>query len=228
MKTLLFRPALVAGAISLLASTAFAEEARRYKMPSAIVKYQLSGTRTGSEELAFDRFGMREVRRTTAQMTVAGRSFPSNQLTIMDGETTTTVDLTARTASQMPTPLLKELIAAARQQGGDMTDLGMKMIQRMGGVKTGDATVVGKPCEVWEIRTPATKLWVWGGVVLRSETQMAGQVIKVEALSVQENPTLPAGTFALPEGISVRSEDPMKMLREMRERMKGGTPPKKP
>ncbi len=230
MKPSMLPPCWFGMACSVLAlfacsESAWSEEMKRYKIASARIQYKLSGTQTGTEELTFDRYGMREARRTQSQISMAGQVIKTDQLSLMDGETTTMVDMIRKTATKMPTPLMGELTEAARLQGGDMSDLGAVYLERMGGVKTGTGTVAGKPCEVWELRKLGSKAWVWNGVTLRSETAMAGQTINIEAVSVEEAPQLGPDAFAVPPGVSVGTDDPMKKLREIREKMKGGKPP---
>jgi outer membrane lipoprotein-sorting protein len=199
-----------------------AQEIKRYKTASAIVQFTLSGAQTGTETLWFDRHGMREAKLTQTVLTVAGHTVKTNRLTILDGGTTTTADLDRKTATKMPTPMLNDLVEAAKKQGGDMTDLGTAMIQRMGAVKTGTDTVAGKPCDVWEIKSLGSKSWLWNGVTLRNETNFGGQSMKTIATSVQENVTIPEDKFALPAGITAtEGANPLDALRKAREKMKG-------
>lgn len=213
---------LLAFSLFLPACGEQAQGVRRYKIPSAIISYTLSGTQTGTETLWFDRYGMREAKLTQSAISVAGHVVKTHTLTILDGETTTVADLEQKTATKTPTAMLKNLTQAAKSQGGDMTDLGAQMMQQMGGVKTGTGTVAGKPCDIWEMRTLGSKSWVWGGVTLKSETTLAGQTIIIEATSVQENASVPEEKFKLPADITptAGAENPLEALRKAREKMK--------
>lgn len=214
-------PTLAAALCVLFSPALFAQEMKRYKTASAIVQYTLSGAQSGTETLWFDRYGMREAKLTQTQLSVAGQTVKTNQLTIFESGTTTNVDLDRKTATKMPTPLWAEIVANAKKQGGDLSDLGMMTIKRSGAVKTGDEPVAGKPCEIWEIKSLGSKMWVWNGVVLRQETKLAGMAMKTEATSVQENAAIPGDKFAVPAGITpVESANPLDALRKAREKMK--------
>lgn len=205
----------------LCTATLHAQDVRRYKVASAIIQYTMSGMQTGTETLWFDRHGMREAKLTQTTMSVAGMTVKTNSLTIFDNGTTTTVNLDLKTATRMPTPMYQDLVDATKSQGGDMTDLGMAMVKRTGAEKTGEGTVAGKPCEIWEIKSLGSKMWLWNGIVLRQETNLAGQSMKSEATAVQENVPIPEDKFAIPAGITAtQGEDPRELLRKMKEKMK--------
>lgn len=199
-----------------------AQDIKRYRTASAIVQFTLSGMQSGTETLWFDRHGMREAKLTQSVLTVAGHTVKTNRLTIFDNGTTITADLDRRTATKMPTPMFTDAVEAAKRQGGDMTDLGTAMIQRMGAVRTGTGTVAGKTCDVWEIKSLGSKSWLWNGITLRNDTNFAGQTMKTIATSVQENVTIPEDKFALPAGITAtEGANPLDALRRAKEKRKG-------
>jgi len=137
--------------ILLLASWAAnsqTHEFRRYKIRSCIIELKMSGMQTGTETTYFDRWGMREAKYTQTEIKVANMSIKQNQLTLLDGEWTYTVDLDKKTGTKMPTPLMKELTGTAKREGKDATEIGEEMLTRMGGRKIGTETVLGKPCDV--------------------------------------------------------------------------------
>ena len=205
--------------LSLVPVCLAAQEVKRYRVPSAIVQYTVTGMQNGTETLWFDQHGMREAKLTQTSLSVAGQTVKTHTLTIFDHGTTTTADLTRKTATKMPTPLWQQVVDSTKQQGGDMTELGLVMIQRSGAVKTGTGTVAGKPCDLWEMKALGSKTWVWNGVVLRQETSLAGQVMKTEATSVQENAAIPADKFTLPAGITAtEGANPLDALRRAREK----------
>jgi len=205
----------------LLPGNPASEDLKRYKIASAIVDYTVSGSQSGTETLVFDQFGMREAKRSETVIRVAGQTIETRTLTIFDHGSTTTVDLVRRTATKIPTPMWSEIVEATKREGGDMTDLGTAMIRRMGAEKIGEESVAGKPCVVWRIQSLGSKSWVWNGIVLRQETSLAGQTIRIEATSVKENAAIPEERFALPPGITAtEGANPIDALRQLREKMK--------
>jgi hypothetical protein len=191
-------------------------EVHRYRVQSGVVTYALSGVQTGTETLYFDRWGMREAKHTQTEIRAAGVTIRQNQLVVMADGFTTTVDLDKQTGTRIPTPLIGELVEAAQQSGADMTDIGEEMMTRMGAVKVGTETVLDKPCDVWEVKQLNTKTWVWEGVTLRTEVNLAGQRVLTEATAVQENAAVPEDRFTIPAGVQItEGVNPLEQLRNL-------------
>lgn len=209
-------------AIFLLASctaNGWSQELRRYKTRAAIVEYKMSGMQTGTETLYFDRWGMREAKYTQTEIKAGTIVVKQNRITLLDGEWTYNVDLDSKTGTKIPTPLLKELTGAAKREDKDATEIGEEMMTRMGGRKIGTETVLGKPCDVWEIKNMNTKSWVWQGVTLKSIVNMMGKTQTTEATRLQDNVNIPEGKLTLPPNVKItEGADPMDMLKNLRKK----------
>lgn len=191
-------------------------EVRRYRVRSGMVTYTLSGVQNGTETLYFDQWGMREAKHTQAEIGAAGITVQQNQLVVMADGWTTTVDLNRKTGSRIPTPLMPELIETAKREGGDMTDIGEAMMTRMGAVKVGTETLLGKPCDIWEIQQMNSKTWVWQGITLKTEVRMGGQTVLIEATEVQDNIDVPEERFTIPADVQVvEGTNPLEGLRNL-------------
>ncbi len=192
-------------------------ELRRYKLRSAVVEYKMSGAQTGVETIYFDQWGMREAKYTQAEINMMGVSVKKNELTFLDGDWTYRVDLDKKTGAKMPTPLMQEMKEAAKRQGKDFTDMGKEMLIRMGGKKIGEAAVLGKPCEIWTIKSLQTTSWIWQGVTLKTEAKMMGKTMLTEATRVQENPAIPPEKFVLPQDVKItETANPLETLKNLK------------
>jgi hypothetical protein len=198
-----------------------ADEPRRYQIESAAIEYKLSGTQSGKETLSFDRWGMREAKHTQTELRVAGRAIKSHRLTLLDGEWTWNIDLDKKSGIKMPTPVLPEIQKRLEREKKSLTELGKEMLVHMGGKKVGEEQVLGKPCEVYEIKSLGTKTWIWQGVTLKTRVDFAGQKMLTEAVRIDDATPVPADKFAIPADVKVtEGKHPLDALREARKKMK--------
>ena len=210
---------LVIFAIAGWSADSFSQDFRRYKIRSGIVEYKMSGMQTGTETIYFDRWGMREARYTQTEIKVANMSVKQNRLTLLHGEWTYGVDLDKKTGTKTPTPLWKELTGAAKRQGKDATEIGEEMLARMGGRKIGAETLLGKSCDVWEIKSMNTKSWIWQGVTLKTEVNMMGKMMTTEAVRLQDNVSVPEEKLTLPNNVKItEGANPMDMLKNLKKK----------
>jgi len=209
-------------ALFLLASwsaESSSQDFRRYKIRSGIIEYKMSGMQTGTEKIYFDRWGMREAKYSQTEIKVGTMSVKQNQFSLLDGEWTYTVDLDKKTGTKIPTPLMKELTGAAKRQGKDATEIGEEMLTRMGGRKIGTETLLGKTCEVWEIKNMNAKSWIWQGVTLKTEVNMMGKMMTTEAVRLQDNVTVPEEKLTLPKDVKItEGANPMEMLKNLKKK----------
>jgi len=197
----------------------FGQELRRYKIRSGIIEYKMSGMQTGAETIYFDRWGMREAKYTQTEIKVASMSVKQNQYSLLDGEWTYTVDLDKKTGTKMPTPLWKELTGAAKREGKDASEIGKEMLARMGGRRIGTETLLGKSCEVWEIKSMNAKSWIWQGVTLKTEVNMMGKLMTTEAVRLQDNVNVPEEKLALPKDVKIiEGANPMDVLKNLKKK----------
>ncbi len=181
---------------------------KRYPVESGIIEYKVSGSQTGTETLYFDRWGLREVKYTDANMMGNQRS----TITLMDGKWTYQIDLGPKTGQKMETPMLKALVSQAKDK--ELFTANEEMMKSAGAEKLGTETIAGKECDVWEIKGANTKVWLWNWVSLKTEMKMGGMEIRMEAVSVKIGEKIPAEKFAIPEGITITEVDPKSMMRQ--------------
>ncbi len=138
---------------------------------------------------------------------------------LLAGEWTYNVDLDAKTGTKIPTPLWKEITSGAKREGKDATEIGEDMLVRMGGRKVGTATVLGKPCELWEIKSLKAKSWVWQSVTLKTEVNMMGQTMTSEAVRLQDNASISEEKLTLPKDVKItEGVNPMDMLKNLKKK----------
>ena len=81
------------------------------------------------------------------------------------------------------------------------------MLEEMGGKKIGEEEVLGKTCEVWEIKNMGTKIWIWKGITLKTETDMMGMKINQTATKNRNHIKMAEEYFEVPEGVTISEEN---------------------
>ncbi|MEZ4887029.1 MAG: hypothetical protein R3E32_20025 [Chitinophagales bacterium] len=188
---------------------------KRYEVKSGIVEYETTGTmNSGKETLYFDDYGRKEAKYTQTTVTVPGMNMKqtSNQLTIMDGDWIYSIDLDKKTGFKMKPEMLEKM---AKNKGNDLGKVGKEMLEQMGGKKVGEETVLGKNCEIWEMSSFGTKIWIWNNLSLKNETNMMGMEIKQLATKVETNVSIPTEKFEVPNDITISDENPMEKLEDL-------------
>ncbi len=189
---------------------------KRYEIKSGIVETETTGTmNSGTETIYFDDYGRREAKYTKTTVSVPGVNIKqtSNQLTIMDGDWMYSIDLDKKTGYKMKPEMLEDM---AKNQGTkDLGKVGKEMLEQMGGKKVGEEKVLGKNADVWEMSNMGTKIWVWKGITLKTETNMMGMKINQTATKLEINVSVPDEKFEVPEDVSISEENPMDKLKEL-------------
>jgi hypothetical protein len=171
---------------------------KRYKIKSAIVEYELSGNQTGTATLYFDNFGMQEATYESSVLEIYGDSQQLETVSYLLGFWQYTLDVEAGTGTKTKNTVLESLVM---NSDGDLEQLGLKMFRSMGGKLSGTEEMLGKTCDVWELKSMGTKIWVWKNIPLKSVTEMMGLNIIRTAISLQENVVIPAEKLEIPSEI---------------------------
>jgi hypothetical protein len=204
-----------AGANASAQPAAKAAGYKRYGIESGVVEYAVSGAQKGTETLYFDRWGQREATYTDTELSFAGISRKQNTLNILEGEVGYNIDLATRAGTRTTNPLFRKILD--RSPDKNLGDLGLRMLEEMGGVKIGTEEVAGKLCDVWEIKNLQSKSWLWKVVTLKVQVKMAGMEVTKTAVRFEEGLAIPNDKFAVPADVKI-SDGPD--LQKVRERMK--------
>jgi len=130
-----------------------------------------------------------------------GISVKENKLTIIDGEWTYNINLDQNSGTKIKTPFVEQIIENTGNK--DLTDFGEQMMKNMGGKITGKESVLGKECDIWEIKNLGTKVWVWNWIPLKSDANLMGQKITQTATKIDAGASVPAEKLNIPSGVSI-------------------------
>lgn len=190
---------------------------KRYGIKSAVVEYVLSGSQEGTKTLYFDNWGMRQAEYTRSILTVSGFTKPINIVNIIDGEYQYMINIDQNSGTKTRNPILKSMEQLKDQIG--FNEFGEQMLLSMGANKIGKETFLGKDCDVYEMRSTGTRLWVWEWITLKSETISGGLEINLTAKRITEG-SVPNEKFKIPEKVILNEVDVDNIENEMREENK--------
>jgi len=192
MKKTLFIFLIISIAIS-------AQDFKPYQFKSRKVVYESTGAMTGTSTMIFDDYGMLEAKISNTVMDIMGIKQKHNNKEIMKGKWVYTIDLATNKGTKIENPLY-----AMFPNGVDAKEVGEEMMKNMGGVKIGTETILGKDCDIWEIKKLMSKVWVWKSIPIKSEINMMGMKITQIATSVEVDINVSPDNFNLPEGVEFK------------------------
>lgn len=169
----------------------------RYGVEEGRIKYEYSGSKTGTEILMFKDWGWREKSYESTRLKALGMNNQTTLEVFRDGNMVYSRNKAGLMGSKASDRHLDNVIAG--NPGSEGPVLGLLAIEDKEVRKTGKDTHLGKPCDVYEIKSESRKIWVWEGIVLRSEQKWLDDRILMEATFIEldykvddEDVTLPA------------------------------------
>jgi len=185
-----------------------------------VITYSLSGSLSGTEELALD--GTRTARRSATSMKMFGKTVTTESLALMTEDSVYSVDLSKKTGVALPNygPLLADeydrLSGKQKKQLQQNMELAAQSLGAafgMGNIAqankvVGQETVAGQACEV-------RKFGDWSVCALAADPSIAlktsGEIMCMEMNTVATSATInqgaPADKFAMPSGVNWTAAD---------------------
>jgi hypothetical protein len=168
-----------------------------YPVKSAIVEYKCTGTNTGTEILYLDNNGRLSARYSQLTTKAFGSSNKTDQIVIQNESTTYTIDLINKTG-------VKSTLKMDEKEMKEWTETAETIWKDMGFEKTGEGTVLGKNCDIYE--GMSTKIWVWKNLALKTEINMFGKST-IEATRLEVDIPIDNNKFRVPDGIKMTEEN---------------------
>lgn len=178
---------------------------KRYGLESAIVKYKITGSQKGDRTLYFENWGMKQADYTNATISIAGFSKSTNIVSIMKDDGLYTLDLENKTGTKTKNPVTEEQEKLKYEK--NFNEFGEQMLLSMGAEKTGTGSVLGRECDIYEIKSIGTSLWVWKWITLKSVTETSGFKIVSEATEINTNVNIPDDKFEIPDDFVINEVD---------------------
>jgi len=183
--------------VMFLAQTAsFGQKAKSvfyYPVKSAYVESVYSGTTTGNETFYMDKNGKVSARYAQLTTKSMGTTTKSNQVTIQHDSVFYTIDLDKRTG-------VKTTIHIDPKDAEKWTKSAEEIWTDMGFKKTGEETLIGKKCDIWE--GMSSKIWVWQNFSLKTEMNLFGKTV-IEVKKIDIGGSIDKSKFEIPSDIKM-------------------------
>jgi len=184
----------------IVATNTLDAETKRYEIQSGIIEYTISGSGNmmgiqtqidGKSKTLFKEWGAVELHEETSKSVIMGREEVTHQTTKIDHGKVYVVDYEQKIIHQYDHTMLiqseyKEFAKSAKE-----------VILSMNGSKTGEETILGYICEIWEAKH--MKLWLHKGIMLKSQVRVMGRTHTTEATNIQFNITVSDQDIKLPD-----------------------------
>lgn len=180
---------------------------KRYpKSKSGIIKYEITGSRVGTEVVYYDDWGRREARYTKTTMELMGSTINRNTLTLLEenGQWITTLDLNTRTGLKIKNPRYKMFTGKSQNELENITK---QRLLDLGARKEEVERVAGKSCEVWKKQSTGEQTCTWKGIVLKKTTEGSFTSTTTIATDINEGVPIPEEIFSIPPDIQVKTVD---------------------
>ena len=167
---------------------------------SGIIEYTITGGGNmmgiqtqidGKSKMLFKEWGKIELHDETSKSVIMGREEVTHQTTKIDHGKVYIVDYEQKIIHQYDHTMLiqseyKEFAKSAKE-----------VILSMNGSKTGEETILGYICEIWEAKH--MKLWLHKGIMLKSKVRIMGRTHTTEATNIQFNISVSDEDLKLPD-----------------------------
>ena len=178
---------------------------RRYpKSKSGIIKYNISGTTTGTEVVYYVDWGRREAIYTKSTADLRGVIVDRNTLTLLEdnGLWINNIDLNARTGIRMKNPRYKEYVGQSRIE---LENTKKKSLKDAGARRAEIEMVIGRPCFVWTVQYNGNEIYLWNGIVLKKITGSGYSETTTVATEITESVNIPEEKFTIPPDIQMKT-----------------------
>lgn len=184
---------------------------KRYGLKSGMVHYKtkikgkvMGSTINGSgtEELYFKNWGAIELKKTDEKKTTHINIFGQKKTEVEENHTINKLDNGKSYSVDMKNKIIYVQRDPAMEMvktfgKGDAEKTGEKMLESLGGKKTGQDKILGYTCDVWEI--PGGKQWIYKGIPLKLQMTVMGITTTNEAVKAEFNRPVPDKYFKLPD-----------------------------
>lgn len=196
-----------------------AQPLKRYDFKSIRVTYAfessgMGSTTTGTRTLKADDYGNKESKEevSTFTMKAFGKTTTEEKhtLDLLNGDTGYSINLLSREGTRMNLSELNKMVQpAGLAMAGDPEQYrgrdGMrKFVEDNNGTWEGEVVFMNRNC--WVFTLMGVKMWMYKGLVLKSESTAYGMNISETATSIDENVSFPASAFEVPAGITISSQ----------------------
>lgn len=173
----------------------------KYQIKSGIVSMnsEIMGIKN-TVIMYFDDYGKKESKITTGEF----MGIKTENMNLTKDGYMYTVDLLKKTGTKMKA--LQD-----NPQDLDFSALSEEIVKEMNIKKEGTETFLGKTCDKFSINYEKMRMkgsyLVWQNIAIKTDMQISGMKMKVEATKIEENISIPADKFEIPADIKIQDQN---------------------
>ena len=177
------------------------EEQKRYGIEKGKITYIFTGNARGTEIVVFDHWGWREKRETDKSTTTWGNTAEQKSTSLQDGNYV----ITHPHGSQIARAGQDWEINRSLEKASKAVEVyhAEEVLKHKGAVKIRTEYMLGRDCDVYENKNFSMKIWVWKGIIIKSEQVALDNKIVMECTKVDPEVDFTDQNFALPEGVEI-------------------------
>lgn len=175
---------------------------KRYHHKTAKIEYRISGKTSGKEVLYFKDYGRTEAKYNESVLEMGnGDLSESHYFTLIKDQWAYNINLKENSGTKSKSSL--HPFFAEVYDSLDIDKALESYFQEIGGEIIGTDTILGKKCNVWEMKKYQGKIWIWENIPLKNEYGMAEGSVSTVATKIEVNIDIPDKVFDIPENISI-------------------------
>ena len=157
------------------------------------------GMGTTSTKITFDDYGKKSKTEIKSSMSFGGKSMNTSSTSLMADGYVYSWQTGAKTGTKFK-------LDKSKFDPSNMADITDEMKKKLNYKDEGTETVNGKECKVASYTTEQMKgkMWMWKQVPVKMEMSMMGKVMTSNLKNLEENPSLPSGTFDVPADVEFK------------------------
>ncbi|WP_321298354.1 hypothetical protein [Marinifilum fragile] len=192
--------------IICIGNNAFAQySSNKFMVRSGYVEMKLDGATKGQRLIWFDDYGKlyKEEVKSETKVKVFGieSSEKKHTLKIVKDGVIYDINQLNHTGTKLETGISPEYYSALENMSDTQKkEIADELLEAFGGQRLGTSEFFNRSCE--KIKVLGATVWIYKGVVLKSEAKMMGIENHEVALKFDENIKIPSSTFEVPEDIS--------------------------
>jgi hypothetical protein len=175
-----------------------------YGLKSAIVETEteMPGMGTTTMKITFDDYGKKKLTEMTMSMSMGGHSMNHSSKSLYKDDYIYSWSNMTKSGTKMKLDPSK----LDPNKDLDFAKLTEEMKAKIHLKEEGTEMIGGKECKIfsYEAESMKGKMWLWQQIPLKSELIMGDKTVVTNFKSIQENPSIPSGTFDIPAGIDFK------------------------
>jgi hypothetical protein len=184
---------------------------KQFDVKSGKIEYKIEGKTKGTKTLWFDDYGRYQYEHTVTSTKMFGMTTKTESLKIRDKEWMYDINLVDKTGTKMHVDKANEMLNVTTDVTTDeqLKKFGEDVQKNMDIKDGGTETLLGRSCKVTTSGSLNSKTCEYKRIFLKTTVDLGSMLgaSNEEAISFEENISIPASKFTVPSGIPIQEID---------------------